>query len=64
MVSDELLRYLWTSRTRFNRHAEAAEEIERITKQRDELAWAIAWFLKGGSREKLEARFKTYEETL
>ena len=43
---------------------EAADEIERLRKQRNNLAWAIAWFLKGGSRNKLEQRFKDYEETL
>lgn len=43
---------------------EAADEIERLRKQRNDLAWAIAWFLKGGSRDKLEQRFKDYEETL
>ena len=43
---------------------EAAEEIERLRKQRNNLAWAIAWFLKGGSRDKLEQRFKDYEATL
>lgn len=42
----------------------AADEIERLRKQRDELAWAIAWFLNGGSRDKLETRFKAYEATL
>ena len=43
---------------------EAADEIERLRKQRNNLAWAIAWFLKGGSRDKLEQCFKDYEETL
>ena len=43
---------------------EAADEIERLRKQRNNLAWAIAWFLNGGSRDKLEQRFKDYEETL
>lgn len=42
----------------------AAAEIERLRKQRDELAWAIAWFLNGGSRDKLEQRFASYEETI
>ena len=42
----------------------AADEIERLRKQRNELAWAIAWFLNGGSREKLEQRFALYEEEL
>lgn len=43
---------------------EREAEIERLRKQRDELAWAIAWFLNGGSREKLEQRFALYEEEL
>ena len=43
---------------------EAADEIERLRKQRNNLGWAIAWFLNGGSRDKLEQRFKDYEETL
>lgn len=43
---------------------EAADEIERLRKQRNNLAWAIAWFLKGGSRDKLEARLKDYEAEL
>ena len=43
---------------------EAADEIERLLKQRNNLAWAIAWFLKGGSRDKLEQRFKDYEAEL
>lgn len=43
---------------------DAEREAEKWKKQRDELAWAIAWFLKGGSREKLKARFKAYEDTL
>ena len=41
-----------------------AKEIERLRKQRNDLAWAIAWFLNGGSRDKLEQRFKDYEKTL
>lgn len=47
-----------------NSRNEAADEIERLRKQRNELAWAIAWFLNGGSREKLEQRFALYEEEL
>ena len=43
---------------------EAADEIERLRKQRNNLAWAIAWFLNGGSRNKLEQRFKDYKATL
>ena len=43
---------------------DAADEIERLRKQRNNLGWAIAWFLNGGSRDKLEQRFKDYEETL
>ena len=30
MVSDDIVKYLRLSRTRFNRHAEAADEIERL----------------------------------
>ena len=48
----------------WNELSDAADEIERLRKQRDELAWAIAWFLNGGSRDKLEQRFKAYEATL
>jgi len=48
----------------FEHYNAAADEIERLRKQRDELVWAIAWFLNGGSREKLEQRFKDYEATL
>ena len=40
------------------------DQIEDLRKQRDQLAWAIAWFLNGGSRDKLEQRFKDYEATL
>ena len=32
--------------------------------QRNDLAWAIAWFLNGGSRDKLEQRLMDYEATL
>lgn len=42
----------------------AADEIERLREQRNELAWAIAWFLNGGSRQKLKERFKAYEDSL
>lgn len=40
------------------------DELVKVRKQRDELAWAVAWFLNGGSRDKLEERFKEYEATL
>ena len=43
---------------------EMHDELVKVRKQRNELAWAIAWFLKGGSRDKLEQRFKDYEATL
>lgn len=39
-------------------------DAEYFIKQRDKLAWAIAWFLKGGSKEKLAERFADYEKSL
>lgn len=47
-----------------NAEHECVCDAEYFIKQRDELAWAIAWFLNGGSREKLEQRFSLYEEEL
>ena len=55
---------MWWFQISWNDIVEAADEIERLRKQRNNFAWAIAWFLKGGSRDKLEQRFKDYEETL
>ena len=43
---------------------EAADEIERLRKQCNDLAWGISWFLNGGSRNKLEQLLMDYEETL
>ena len=43
---------------------ELKAEVEAVQKQRDELAWAIAWFLKGGSKDKLQQRFDEYEQGL
>lgn len=41
MVSDDIVSYLRLSRTRFNRHAEAADEIERLRAERDKWkGWA------------------------
>lgn len=34
-MTDDIVRYLRLSRTRFNRNAEAADEIERLRKERD-----------------------------
>ena len=55
---------VWWFQISWNDIVEAADEIERLRKQRNNLAWAIAWFLNGGSREKLEQRFANYEETI
>lgn len=32
-MNDDIVKYLRLSRTRFNRHAEAADEIERLRKE-------------------------------
>ena len=37
-MADDIVRYLRLSQTRFNRHAEAADEIERLRADRDR--WA------------------------
>lgn len=37
-MSDDIVKYLRLSRTRFNRNAEAADEIERLQTQRDRYA--------------------------
>lgn len=37
-MTDDIVKYLRSSRTRFNRHAEAADEIERLQVERDR--WA------------------------
>lgn len=40
-MSDDIVSYLRLSRTRFNRHAEAADEIERLRAERDKWkGWA------------------------
>ena len=55
---------VWWFQISWNDIVEACDEIERLRKQRNNLAWAIAWFLNGGSRNKLEQRFKDYKATL
>lgn len=47
-----------------NAEHECVCDAKYFIKQRDELAWAIAWFLNGGSRERLEQQLKEYEATL
>ena len=37
MTTDDIVTYLRASRTRFNRHAEAADEIERLRQRQDTL---------------------------
>ena len=54
----------WWFQISWNDIVEAADEIERLRRQSHLLAWAIAWYLNGGSRDKLEARLKDYEATL
>jgi len=37
VTTDDIVTYLRASRTRFNRHAEAADEIERLRQRQDTL---------------------------
>lgn len=51
-MTDDIVKYLRLSRTRFNRHAEAADEIERL---RGAAKWAVD-ILKNDERLLEEAR--------
>ena len=55
---------VWWFQISWNDIVEAADEIERLRKQCNDLAWGISWFLNGGSRNKLEQLLMDYEETL
>ena len=58
MVSDDIVKYLRLSRTRFNRHAEAADEIERLRKLTSELAQLMMPFAMLMTNEEQEKVIK------
>ena len=45
-MTDDIVKYLRLSRTRFNRHAEAADEIERLRAELKEAQNGATWIVK------------------